>query len=153
MRKLLLLLCILGLISNTFAQNALLRKINGEHGLSKQFTKLEDAEQVPFSHNNARNTFGLNANSDLVLLRTETDKLGLTHYRYYQTYHNIPVENSMYIAHTKSGKLTSMSGTIVTQFDSKMDQKIGASLSSAQAINAALNYVHAEKYAWQDADF
>ena len=77
----------------------------------------------------------------------------MTHYRYYQTYNNIPVENSMYIAHTKSGKLTSMSGTMVTQFDSKMNQKIGTSVSTEQAIKAALNYVHAEKYAWEDADF
>jgi bacillolysin len=142
MRKLILLLCIIGSLSNIYAQKALLQKINGEGGLSKQFTKLEDAEQVPFSPGNARNTFGLNANSDLVLMRTEPDKLGLTHYRYYQTYHNIPVENSMYIAHIKSGKLTSMSGTIVTQFDSKIDQKSGASLSGAQAIKVALNYMH-----------
>ena len=97
MRKLLLLLFLLGLFSGIRAQ-ALLQKINGEGGLSKQFIKLEDAEQVPFSSNNARGTFGLNGNSDLVLSRTETDKLGLTHYRYYQTYLNIPVENSMYLA-------------------------------------------------------
>ncbi len=153
MKKLLLLVCILGSLSNLYAQKGLLQKINGERGLSKQFTKLDPGEQVSFNPSNARGTFGLDANSDLVLMTTESDKLGETHYRYYQSYNNIPVENSMYIAHTKSGRLTAMSGTIVTEFNGKKGMKSTASVSPAQALNAALSYVHAEKYAWEDAGF
>lgn len=76
----------------------------------------------------------------------------MTHYRYYQTYKGIPVENSMYIAHTKQGRLISMSGSVVTDFDSRLESR-SSSLSAKEAVERALKYVHAEKYAWQDADF
>ena len=152
MRKLLLPLVFLLLITTAYSQS-LLKKIDGGAGVTKQFIKLEDAEQVIFSSKNAKSIFGLNPSSGLSLIRSETDKLGMVHYRYTQTYNNIPVENSMYIAHTKGGKLTSMSGSIVTKFDPKTAQRTTATLSPAKAIASALNYVHAEKYAWQDADF
>lgn len=153
MKKILVLLCICGSLSATYAQKAILGKINGERGLSKPFTQLNPAEQINFSPANARSLFGLDPNSDLVLIRAESDKLGMNHYRFYQSYNNIPVENSMYIAHTKAGKLTSMSGTIVTQFKAATSQRATVAISPSHALTAALNFVNARKYAWQDANF
>lgn len=126
--------------------------LGGERGMSKHFTTLDEPQQVAFSPSNARNTFGLDANSDLVLRNSETDNLGMIHYRYYQTYKGIPVENTMYIAHTKAGNLVAMSGSVVTDFDQQTANR-SSSFSSQQAIEKALNYVNAEKYAWQDGSF
>lgn len=153
MRKLPMLIGMFGLVLNTYAQRASFEKINGERGLSKQFLKLSEGEQVPFNPGKARQIFGFNATTDLVLMGKETDGAGFTHYRYYQTYNNIPVENTMFLVHIKVNKLISMGGGIVTRFAPAMPKGTAPSLSPAQAIKAALNYVHAQKYAWQDPFF
>ena len=152
MKKLFLLFCITGSVTAGFAQNALLQKISAGNGLTRQYTRLEPAEQVDFSAANAKSILGLDANSDLRILTTETDQLGQTHYRYHQTYNNIPVENSMLIAHIAGGKLQAVSGEVVTKFNSQVTQRAGSTINTNQAIAFALNYVHADKYAWQDAD-
>ncbi len=84
-------------------------------------------------------------------MRTEQDKLGFIHYRYYQTYRGVPVENSMYIVHTKYGVLKSLGGSIVTDFDPLIDQRASQKVSQDQAIDIAVKYVGAKVYAWQDA--
>lgn len=145
-------LSLLVLCSAAYAQKNIRMALSGENGLSRHFTTLDENLQETFSPSKARIIFGLNTNSDLIQQTSETDKLGLIHYRYYQTYKGIPVENSMYIAHTRGGKLISMSGSIVTDFNPRIENR-ASSLSAQQAIDNALNYVHAEKYAWQDADF
>ena len=151
MKKLVLSFCIFGSLS-AVAQNGLLAKISGGKVMTEQFTKLQAADQVSFNPANAKGSLGLQANADLRLLNAETDQLGQTHYRYLQTYQNIPVENSMLIAHTSAGKLEAISGAVITQFDSKMTQRSAASVSPSGAISKALSFVHATKYAWQDAD-
>ena len=90
----------------------------------------------------------LNQNSELVLQKTESDKLGFIQYRYYQTYKGVPVENTMYIAHTKNGVLKSLGGTIVTDFDEMMDQRSSQKISNSEAISIAIKYVNAKVYAW-----
>lgn len=152
MKKQIFTLSLLLIFTGSFAQKNLRRIIRGEEGLSRHFTILDENLKIAFNPANANATFGLDANSNLVLQNSETDKLGMTHYRYYQTYKGIPVENTMYIAHTTQDKLISMNGTVVIEFDWQME-KASSSLSSAQAITNALNYVHAEKYAWQDSSF
>lgn len=152
MKKQIFTLSLLVFFSAAYAQKNLRLALSGEHGVSKHFTTLDKSQQVAFNPANARSTFGLDANSDLVLQNSETDQLGMSHYRYYQTYKGLPVENAMYIAHTQRGILMSMSGSVVTDFDSQIANR-SFSLSSQQAIEKALNDVNAEKYAWQDANF
>ena len=84
-------------------------------------------------------------------MRTEPDKLGNVHYRYYQTFNGIPVENSMYVIHTRSGYIKSMSGSIVTEFDQAVLKNSSAAFSSKEAVAKAIKNVKAELYAWQDA--
>ena len=151
MKKKIFTLSLIVIFTAAYGQKNLRAVINAENGITKHFTKLEENQQIAFSPLNAKSVFGLDINSDLVLLRAESDNAGMTHYRYYQSYKGIPVENSMYIVHTLKGRLTSMSGTVVTQFTSAMND--GSLLSAKQAIERALNYVHAEKYAWEDKDF
>jgi Zn-dependent metalloprotease len=152
MRKILLAICMAGCLTPVFSQNGLLKKITGEKGISKSFVKLEDAEQVPFSFQKANLIFGLDENADLNLLNIETDKSGEKHYRFQQSYQGVPVENSMFLAHTKADRLTGMGGGIITKFPATTTMAATASLSGTRAIDAALNYVHASKYAWQDAE-
>ena len=141
------------ILTSAYSQKNIRLAISGEQGVTKHFTTLNKDLQVTFNPSKARSIFGLDANSDLILLNTEADgNTGMTHYRYYQTYKGLPVENAMYIAHTLQGKLISLSGSVVTDFASQMSRRY-SSLSEKQAIKDALNYVQAEKYAWQDADF
>lgn len=152
MRKLIFTLSTLALITQAGAQD-LRQKIKGERGLSEHFITLDLPQQVTFDPAKARSIFGLDASSDLVLSKAEPDNLGMTHYRYSQTYKGIPVENSMYIAHTKAGKLTGMGGVIITDFNAASAKASIATLSGKSAIAAAISSVNATKYAWEDAAF
>jgi Zn-dependent metalloprotease len=150
MRKLIFTFSMLAFIANASAQD-LRKKISGERGLSEHFTTLEPQQQVSFNPNNAKSIFGLDVNSDLVLSNQEPDNLGMNHYRYIQSYKGFPVENSMYIAHTLAGKLVGMSGVIITDFGRANAKAATAVISGKSAITAAINQVHASKYAWEDA--
>ncbi len=153
MKKNIFTLFLLVIFFSSYAQKNLRAVISGENGVTQHFTTLAKDLQVAFIPSKARSTFGLDPNSDLILLNKETDAgASLTHYRYYQTYKRIPVENSMYIVHTQQGRLISMSGSVVTDFDARLESR-SSSLSANEAVERALKYVHAEKYAWQDADF
>ena len=154
MKHLSLTILVCFFLSSLFAQNKINQLLKGERGLSKQLVVFSEKEQTAFNPARARSIFDLDPNSDLVVMNTETDKLGFTHYRYYQTYKGIPVENAMYIAHTRSGLLTSAGGSIVTDFTAGQAQvRTAASVSSQQAVDAALQSVHAERWAWQDTAF
>jgi Zn-dependent metalloprotease len=152
MKKISLTLCVLVLIMQVSAQTSLKAIIRDDRaGTTHRFVNLEDNEQVPFNQASVKRILGLDPLSDLVLMGKETDELGYTHYRFYQTYKGIPVENSMYILHVKNGRLTGMSGEIVMDFDTKNQQSATAAISKQSAISAALNVVQAKKYMWQNA--
>jgi Zn-dependent metalloprotease len=125
MKKNLLLMALVVFSVQAFAQNNLKQIIKGADGVSKHFVTLDDKNRLAFNPLQARDLFGLNAQSDLVLMNVTHDRVGQTHYRYYQTYQNIPVENTMYIVHTANSKLTGMSGVVVTDFRADMQQKGG----------------------------
>ncbi len=136
-------------IIKAYSQSFLKEAIRGEKGISKQFTAVPETENLKFNTAQLKGLLELNANSDLVLKRSEQDKLGFIHYRYYQTYKNVPVENSMFIVHTKNGVLTSLGGSIVTDFDEAMDARATTKVSQGNAITTAIKYVGAKVYAWQ----
>src|SRR5690349_15695890 len=97
MKRKLLIAILLFVGANTFAQNALKEIISGPKGVSKHFVTLEENNHPSFIPSRARAILGLDPNSDLVLQNVVHDQIGQTHYRFYQTYLNIPVENTMYI--------------------------------------------------------
>jgi Zn-dependent metalloprotease len=133
------------------AQQSLKALIGGPKGISRHFVTLQASQQYVFDPSNARNVLGLDANSGLVLMNTIHDELGQIHYRFYQTYLNIPIENTMYIVRTANQKILGMSGVIVTNFSNNMAQKNVATINMKAAIDAALNVVQAKKYMWQEA--
>ena len=150
-RKILSLLLLSFIIIKAYPQSFISKEIRGERGISKQYISVDDDQLVNFNAAQAKSLLGLNENSELVLKKTEQDKLGFIHYRYYQTYKSIPIENSMYIIHTKNGALKSLGGSIVTDFDPRMNQRAAQRISNEQAIGIAVKYVNAKEYAWQDA--
>jgi Zn-dependent metalloprotease len=151
MKKNLLITVLLLFCVQAFTQNTLKQIIKGEKGVSKHFVTLDEKTQIAFNPSQARDLFGLNPQSDLVLMNITHDQVGQTHYRYYQTYQNIPVENTMYIVHTANAKVVGMSGVIVTDFSADMPQRVQAKISTQNAIMAAVKHVDAKKYMWQDA--
>ena len=152
MKKKVLTFAMLFLIMQGHAQNSLLKLMKAEGGISKQFTEIPKSLQPVFTAQNVKSILGLPNKSNLVLYSTETDQLGFTHYRFEQTYAGIPVENSMFIAHVKNGKLVSVSGNIITDFDVTMDQKSAArAIADKDALQNAIKHVNAKSYAWQDA--
>jgi len=150
-RKILSLLLLSFFIIQVHSQSFVSKEVRGERGISKSFTSFDNDQLVNFNASQVKSLLGLNQNSDLILKRTEQDKLGFIHYRYSQTYKSIPIENSMYIVHTKNGVLKSLGGSIVTDFDQLMDQRAAQRISGEQAISTAVRYVNAKQYAWQDA--
>jgi bacillolysin len=151
MKRKLLTVALLFFCVQAFTQNQLKQLIKGEKGVSKHFVTLDDKTQIAFDPSRAENLFGLDPKSNLVLTGKEQDEIGRTHYRYYQTYQKIPIENTMYIVHAANDKLLGMSGVIVTDFSADMPQRAQAKISPQNAITAAVKYVGAKKYMWQDA--
>ena len=89
--------------------------------------------------------FRISGDLNFILIGTEKDNLNEIHYRYQQTYKEIPVYGSIYIVHTKNNKVISMNGKILDKFENNN----AVSLSEKQALSFALNYVNATKYKWQ----
>lgn len=153
MKKRVLALGLLFVLSQAYSQNNLTRLMNGENGISKQYVEVPAREQVAFSATNARTILGLDNRSDLKLTETQTDNLGFTHYRFVQTFQGVPIENSMLIAHVKNGRLISISGDVITEFPaSTADVASLKSISPKDAVQKAIKYVGAARYMWQEPD-
>lgn len=151
MKKNVLTFAMCFLLLQGYSQNSLLKLIKSEGGISKQYTEIPQHLQPVFTARGLSAALGLPNKASLVLYSTETDNLGFTHYRFEQTYAGIPIENSMFIAHVKNGKVVSVSGTIVTDFNAAIDQRLAAkSILDKDAIKKAIQFVNAKAYAWED---
>ncbi len=79
------------------------------------------------------------------LLSTEKDKLGFVHYRLQQTVNGVPVENTMFILHTKMGLIQSMNGQLLNNIPGPTS----VSVNESSALNFALQSIDALKYKWE----
>jgi len=79
------------------------------------------------------------------LMRTETDRLGFTHYRYQEYYNGYPVNAGILIAHVKDGMVHSVNGKIF----SNITANSMVMMNEHDALLAATNYVGASAYKWQ----
>ena len=89
--------------------------------------------------------FGLSNDYDFSLINSSADKIGFVHYRYQQTYKGIPVEGTMYILHTKNGKVVSMNGELLNSISSVTSATVNEQL----ALSGALADINASVYKWQ----
>jgi len=93
--------------------------------------------------------FGLSNFDKMELWKTSKDELGYIHYRFRQYYKGIPVEGTEYIVHTEQGIVRLCHGSIVESLD--IDVK--PNINEEKALEFALNFIGAEKYAWEDPDW
>ncbi|QHT69177.1 T9SS type A sorting domain-containing protein [Rhodocytophaga rosea] len=81
-------------------------------------------------------------------LGVQADPSGFSHNRFQQYYKGIPVEYGIYNLHVKNGTPAFISGEQYTLSEINTTP----ALSEQQAFQKALQFVHANKYAWQTAD-
>jgi len=91
-------------------------------------------------------SFCASDNVDFRLKNSHTTKDGKTLYRYEQTIDGYPVEFSAWHVHVKSNRVTTLNGDIINV----KDYEPVFSISESEALQAALNYIGAEFYMWQD---
>ncbi len=89
--------------------------------------------------------FGLSDAISFQLLSRDSDKLGFVHYRLVEIADHKTIESSMYIVHTKDGKICSMNGHIV----SAIDGPANVTIDENTALATALHYVGASSYMWE----
>ncbi len=94
-----------------------------------------------------RKTIQSDPGLDFKLIKQESDNLGFQHYRYVQTYQQIPIEKTWYMVHVKGNMVTSFNGLALN-----VPQKLSArpGLQEPQALERATRFVGASKYKWQD---
>jgi bacillolysin len=83
------------------------------------------------------------------LVRSSTDELGYTNYRYQQTINSIPVEDAVYIVHVKGGKVFSENGRWAKDYPNNL--AASAILGEKAALQNALAKINAKVYRWQNA--
>ena len=153
MKKVVLPIAFLALINCADAQNSMREIVRGENGLSKHFITLKQSQQVPFSEAVANNVFNFDDALKLSLIKKESDDLGQINYRFYQTYKGIPVEGSMYIVQTKTGKAVGLAGEIITDVPSALKAvTVGNLMQQKDAVDIAVKSVGAKEYMWQNKE-
>jgi len=82
----------------------------------------------------------------LRMVKETTDELGITHRRYQQYFKGVKVEEAEYLVHWKNGNIDMING----DFQDIAISSVTPSLTEAQGIAKALNFVNAKKYKWED---
>ena len=142
------ILVAISLITNlSFGQLALKSHVASTEENNQFIIRLAPNQKEVFNPTNPEASLGLNSNTSLSILSKESDALGV-YYRYQQKINNLPVENSMLIAHTQNGQLSLLSGNIITSTES-FNNKITAGINASTAIQLATNHVNAKHYAWE----
>jgi len=93
----------------------------------------------------------LNEDDELKLLSQKVDQLGFSHAKYQQFYCGIPIENAIYILHTKNNNLYKANGNLTVHKNTNTSST--PSLTEPEALNRALAFVNADVYAWESKDF
>jgi bacillolysin len=123
------------------------QKATGENGLpslisfnEKSAYKSTDFQQV------FKEQLGLQQNQNFSKIKSEIDPEGFTHEKFQLYHQGIKVEFATYSLHSKSGKLSSMSG----EFYDIKNVNTNPSISSQAALSIAMSAVGAQKYLWDN---
>jgi Zn-dependent metalloprotease len=150
MKKLFLLIGICLLTFEGFSQENLRSLIRDTNGTSRHFVTLQPEDQAAFNPSELGELLGFGSNTSFILINTLSDQLGMTHYRFFQTYNGIPVENSMYVVHTRDNLITGLTGEIVVDFADAVAVNPSPTITPSEAIQQAINSMRASKYMWED---
>lgn len=95
---------------------------------------------------NYKKELGFSKYDQLELKKSETDRLGITHYRYDQYHRGVRIEGGEFFVQEKDGEATNFHGMWVKD----MDHLASPSYSPHQIVQRAMQILPAKKYAWQD---
>lgn len=84
-----------------------------------------------------RSLFGTRSEDSWTRIRSEEDNIGMVHSRFQQVYKGLEVDGSVYLFHSKNGKITAVNGT----FYPNIELDITPSITKEQAISNALNHL------------
>lgn len=101
----------------------------------------------PWEAVNLLNKFTKSNQSGFVLYKQESDHIGWEHFRFRQMWGKYPMDESQVIVHTRNGLVESVNG----EYFSGINCSLTPNLSEVHALNAALSFMGAEKYMWEDA--
>lgn len=157
MPVLLLLLCTFVQL-NSFSQTPYQQKINSDPRIEKAVfnNKTGQLSLLRFKEGNItekdipaalRSFFNMANGEEIRKLSSAQDKAGITVTKYRQYYHGIPVEHGIINLVSKASFAEALSGVY---YDLK-NINTNPSLTESAALAAALQFVHAEKYAWEQA--
>lgn len=142
------LLALVMLFANSYAQNSLkiidIAQQKGQKGWIQFLQNKSIAPEQVFTV--YKEAFGLTASDQMKLVRTQTDQIGYSHFRYQQYFQGIPVEGAEYLIHSQGNQAVSGNGHIITG----LNQSKTPGISAQSAINKAISYTHADKYMWED---
>jgi len=91
--------------------------------------------------------FGLGAYDEMVLINTEVDQLGTTHYKFRQRHRGFLVDGGEMLIRERSERCETANGFIMPDLDVLVQLEI----TEEQALQAALDYIGAESYMWEDS--
>ncbi len=94
---------------------------------------------------NYQSGLGLGHEYSFTLLRSEEDKLGMTHDRYQQEYKGVAVEGAQFILHSKSNRMVRANGRLVKGIQGSPTP----TLNFEQALNKAKSYTGATVFYWE----
>lgn len=158
MKRTLFTICVAFLCYNSPATE-LAGKLADDKFKGTSFIRLSDKTSIPdyirFNENQQpeinmlegwlKSNTGLNADCGLKLISTEKDQIGMIHYRYHQTYKGIVLMHTMYIAHTRNGKLISANGFLTNKFGKNTTPV----LAEPAALQKAKDNIGAKVYMWE----
>ncbi|MCP3740316.1 M4 family metallopeptidase [Rossellomorea sp. BNER] len=91
-----------------------------------------------------KEVFEIDPDANLVLLETQKDDLGMTHYIYQPSVQNVPIDQSKVIVHTdKEGNVVAVNGDFHKEAPKKLKQT--KKLSKKKAINTAWSHIDVER--------
>lgn len=90
-------------------------------------------------------SMGLSVKDEMKNYKTETDKVGITHYRYQQFYNGYKVDGGEYLVHERGGRTISANGKLIKGLSAKPVINI----SKQKALEAAKKFYPSKKYAWE----
>ncbi|MGD6817012.1 M4 family metallopeptidase [Metabacillus sp. 84] len=83
--------------------------------------------------------------NELTLVSSETDELGMTHYKYVQSVNGVPVDGAVYIVHAdKNGNVVAANGSLHENIKAQV-KSTKAKISTSKAIQLAWKSVKLEK--------
>lgn len=132
------------------AQQPVLKRDIDKHGIVNFMVFDNKTLSIPFEQAKKllNDSLKFRTDDDLVLLQETKDKLGFTRQFYEQHYKGIKVEHGLYGVHSKNGKIEYVGG----EYKKVKNVNVIPSLSEKQALQKALNYIHANKYKWENPD-